>query len=161
MDLRRHKDLALSRAKENRKFLNTLRKRDSRSVDEAFHQLHGDVFSEIQCQSCANCCKTTSPIFYQNDIERLAKALRMRPGDFIDRYLRIDEDNDFVLQSTPCPFLDKENYCTVYNNRPRACREYPHTNRKRMKQIISLTFRNTAVCPAVLEIVERLKQVAF
>ncbi len=150
--------LARSRQKENQKFLSSLKGKDPRRVDEDVHRLHEEVFAEIDCRACANCCKTTSPIFYQNDIERLARVFRMRPSAFIGRYLRIDEDNDYVLRSSPCPFLDEENLCTVYNNRPRACREYPHTDRKKMVQIMDLTYRNTHVCPAVLEIVERLKK---
>lgn len=159
MDLQRHGTLAKSRAKENRKFLNSLKKADARSLDASIHQLHEEVFEEIDCRTCANCCKTTSPIFYQADIERLARVFRIRPAVFIERYLRIDEDNDYVLQTAPCPFLDEENLCTVYDDRPRACHEYPHTDRKKMFQILELTYRNTLVCPAVLEIVERLKKV--
>lgn len=146
---------------ENKKFLQGLRKKDPRKVDKAFHETHVKVFEEMDCLDCANCCKTTSPIFYQNDIERLARSLRMKPGEFIGKYLRIDEDHDFVLQTAPCPFLGPDNYCTVYDNRPKACREYPHTDRKKMVQIMDLTARNTLVCPAVFEIVERLKKLVL
>ncbi len=146
-------------ARENKKFLSDLKKKEPRKVDDAFHRLHDDVFEELNCLDCANCCKTTSPIFYQSDIERVAKALRMKPGDFVVQYLRMDEEHDFVLKSTPCPFLDPDNACRVYENRPKACREYPHTNRKKMVQITDLTFKNTLVCPAVLEMVERLKKI--
>jgi hypothetical protein len=145
-------------SKENRKFLLRLKNEDPRKVDKAFHLLHDEVFEETNCLACANCCKTTSPIFYQPDIERAARNLRMKPGDFIKKYLRVDEDNDLVLQSAPCLFLDSENHCKIYPDRPKACREYPHTNRKRMVQIMELTHKNTLVCPAVLEMVERLKQ---
>jgi uncharacterized protein len=148
-----------NKEKENRKYLAGLKKHDSRKLDDVFHEVNDAVFEEIDCLTCANCCKTTSPIFYQNDIERVAKALRMRPGDFITKYLRIDEDKDYVLQSSPCPFLDNDNHCRVYDDRPKACREYPHTNRKKMIQITDLTFKNTMVCPAVLEMVERLKKI--
>ena len=134
-----------------------LRKKDPRRVDQLVHATHHEVFQEFDCLQCANCCKTTSPIFYQNDIERAAKALRMKPGDFVTRYLRVDEDNDHVLRSTPCPFLGADNYCSIYDDRPKACREYPHTDRKKVVQIMDLTHRNTMVCPAVLEMVERLK----
>jgi Fe-S-cluster containining protein len=82
----------------------------------------------------------------------------MKPGELIEKYLRIDEDNDYVLKSSPCPFLGPDNYCSVYNSRPKACREYPHTNRKKMTKVLELTYRNTLVCPAVLEIVERMKK---
>jgi uncharacterized protein len=148
-----------NKARENAKFLTSLKKKDPRKVDDFFHQVHDEVFETTDCLTCANCCKTTSPIFYQNDIERVAKALRMKPGDFIEKYLRIDEDKDFVLKSSPCPFLGSDNYCSVYEDRPKACREYPHTNRKKMVQIMDLTLKNTHVCPAVFEMVERLKKI--
>jgi hypothetical protein len=83
----------------------------------------------------------------------------MKPGDFIDKYLRVDEDKDLVLKSSPCAFLGSDNYCAIYESRPKACREYPHTDRKKMVQIMDLTHKNTLVCPAVLEMVERLKKI--
>ncbi|MEI6020957.1 MAG: YkgJ family cysteine cluster protein [Bacteroidota bacterium] len=112
----------------------------------------------MNCLSCANCCKTTSPIFYQQDIERAAKALKIKPGEFIQHYLFMDEEGDFVLNKAPCAFLQADNLCQIYEDRPTACREYPHTNRKKMHQILDITFRNTLVCPAVLEIVERVQK---
>lgn len=158
MDLKHFQEASKNKAIENKKFLLDLKKKNPRKVDNAFHQIHDEVFEEIDCLTCANCCKTTSPIFYQTDIERVSKALRMKPGDFIEKYLRVDDDHDYVLKSSPCPFLDSENYCSVYEDRPKACREYPHTNRKKMVQIMELTYKNTLVCPAVLEMVERLKK---
>lgn len=158
MDLAAFKVKAQTESAQNKKFLNSFKKRNPREIDDLFHAAHEEVFSEIDCLTCANCCKTTSPIFYQTDIERVAKALRMKPGDFIQKYLRIDEDRDYVLQSSPCPFLDDDNRCRVYQDRPKACREYPHTDRKKMVQIMDLTHKNTLVCPAVLEMVERMRQ---
>lgn len=158
MEIEAFKNLSVKRSPENKKFLTSLRKKDSRKVDDAFHTLHDAVFEEIDCLTCANCCKTTSPIFYPNDIDRLAKALRIRPGELIEKYLRVDEDRDYVLKMSPCPFLQADNHCSVYDDRPKACREYPHTNRKKMVQIMDLTHKNTLVCPAVLEMVERLKK---
>lgn len=161
MDLTRFKELSKKRSVENKKFLTGLKRKDTKKLDTAFHTLHDVVFEEVDCLRCANCCKTTSPIFYSNDIERAAKALRMKPGDFVETYLRIDDDKDYVLKSSPCAFLGSDNYCSIYEDRPKACREYPHTNRKKIVQIMDLTYKNTTVCPAVLEIVERLKKIPF
>ncbi len=158
MDLDRFREKARRKAADHRKFLISLKKKDARKVDDAFHEVHERVFEEISCTTCANCCKTTSPIFYQTDIERVAKSLRMKPGVFITTYLRIDEDKDYVLKSSPCPFLDRDNHCRVYQDRPKACREYPHTNRKKMIQIMELTVKNAQVCPAVFEMVERISR---
>ena len=144
---------------ENKKNLERLKIKKGKMVDEAFHTLHKAVFEETDCLQCANCCKTTSPIFTDIDIERIAKHLRMRPADLVRKYLHLDDENDYVLNNSPCIFLDTDNYCTIYEARPRACREYPHTNRKNMTGILKLTLANTKVCPAVFEIVERLKKV--
>jgi len=87
----------------------------------------------------------------------MAKQLRMKPSAFIDQYLNLDNENDYVFKEAPCPFLMPDNYCMVYEQRPRACREYPHTDRKRFYQILNLTLKNTHYCPAVYEVVDRLK----
>lgn len=158
MDLEHFRKQAANLKKENQQFFNKLKLRKPKDLDEVFHEAHEEAFQQIDCLTCANCCKTTSPIFYQKDIERAAKAVKMKPGAFIERYLRLDEDNDYVLQTAPCPFLGADNYCSIYEDRPNACREYPHTDRKKIQQILDLTFKNTMVCPAVLRIVEDAKK---
>ncbi len=147
-----------SKFDENFSFLMRLKTKKSKKVDDAFLDLHDDVFIETDCLQCANCCKTTSPVFTETDIRRIAKFLKMRPTVLIDTYLHLDDENDYVLNNAPCTFLAADNYCTIYDVRPRACREYPHTNRKNMVGILKLTAMNTIVCPAVFEIVERLKK---
>lgn len=159
MDLKVHNKKAAQLRSENEKFYKRLKLKSPKDLDEQFHQLHEDVFEEIDCLTCANCCKTTSPIFYERDIERAAKAVKMKPGDFFEKYLKMDEDKDAVLKQAPCAFLGSDNYCSIYESRPNACREYPHTDRKKMYQVLDLTMKNTLVCPAVLEITERLKKI--
>jgi Fe-S-cluster containining protein len=107
---------------------------------------------------CANCCKTTGPLFTSADIERIAKHLKQKPQQFIDQYLRIDEDHDYVLQSVPCTFLGADNACFIYDVRPKACREFPHTDRKKFQQISDLTLKNVAICPAAFNILEEMKK---
>lgn len=150
---------AVKNIKQNTSFLNQLKRRQPKSLDDQFHEMHGTVFEEIDCLKCANCCKTTSPIFIHSDIERISKKLRMSVFDFTKQYLRIDDDGDYVLQSSPCAFLAEDNTCDIYDQRPRACREYPHTDRKRMYQIMDITTKNTLICPAVVRIVERLQAI--
>jgi uncharacterized protein len=144
---------------ENQKFLHRLKDKRTKQLDERFHQAHEAVFAKTNCLQCANCCKTTSPIFKDVDIDRIAKHLRLRPADFVSQYLMLDADRDFVLKTSPCAFLGSDNTCRIYEVRPRACREYPHTDRKNIAGILNLTAQNTRVCPAVFDIVERLKKV--
>ncbi|TAE46931.1 MAG: YkgJ family cysteine cluster protein [Bacteroidetes bacterium] len=144
---------------ENKRLFDRLKRRTPSDLDETVEELHDEVFAETDCLLCANCCKTTSPVFIDNDIARISRSLRMKPSEFTSRYLHQDEEGDYVLNSAPCAFLGPDNMCSIYEDRPRACREYPHTNRKRFYQILNLTLKNTEICPAAFEIVERLKKV--
>lgn len=149
--------LAKDKQNENKKFLAKLKKKPPKHLDYIMQEIHDEEFAKTDCLSCANCCKTTGPLFTQIDIERIAKYLKLKPKQFIQHYLYLDEDNDYVLQELPCPFLASDNYCLLYSVRPKACKEFPHTNRKKFYQINNLTLKNTAICPAVYTIVENLK----
>jgi uncharacterized protein len=157
IDLLQVKKLGEARRKENRQFFDKLRKIKPHDLDVKFEALHTEAFKKIDCLECANCCKTTGPLFTQRDINMLSKHLKLPPQTFIDTYLRVDEDNDYVLKAVPCPFLGSDNYCSVYDYRPNACREYPHTNQRKMHTIFNETLNNASICPAVFHIVERLK----
>ena len=150
-------DLANKNLSENKIFAKKLKKSKPKNLDNIVHQLHDETFEKVDCLECANCCKTTSPAIYERDIDRLSKHLKIKPSKLIEEYLVKDEDNDYVFKSAPCPFLDYENYCMVYESRPLACREYPHTNRKRFYQVLDLTITNTLICPAVASIFEELQ----
>lgn len=158
MDAGKIKSEAAAKMKQNKKFFQKLKKKKAGDIDQAFHYAHDEVFERFDCLTCANCCKTTGPLFTTKDIDRLANYFRISPSQFIDKYLRIDEDNDYVLQKVPCTFLDEDNYCRVYEVRPKACREYPHTDRRNMHQILNLTRKNLEICPAVQEVVEIVKE---
>lgn len=142
----------------NKKFVQGLKKNVPDDLDEISSGLHDEIFSRTDCLTCANCCKTTSPIFYERDVERAASFLKIRPAEFVEKYLRMDEDRDYVLTSSPCPFLEADNRCGIYEHRPNACREYPHTKRKRFHQVLDLALKNTLICPAVQEIMEKLRK---
>lgn len=157
MNLQSFKNKAEKSKKENKVFLTSLKKKNERKLDDAFHQTHEEVFEKTNCLECANCCKTTSPIVKESDINRISKEIRLKPKEVIDQFLIKEPDGTYIMKTAPCPFLDGENYCSIYQSRPTACREFPHTNRKKMSQLLTLTYNNTLVCPAVFEIVEKLK----
>lgn len=159
INIKDFRTLARSKKKQNQRYYKRLGRKKVKGLDDLFHTLHENVFEETDCLKCGNCCKTTSPMFTKKDVERIAKHQKMPVADFTRKYLRVDEDGDTVLKSSPCTFLGKDNYCSIYEVRPKACREYPHTNRKAMHQILKTTYLNTTICPAVLEITERLKNI--
>ena len=143
---------------ENKKFFGKLKSKPPKNLDYVMEELHVAEFKKTDCLKCANCCKTTGPLFTDKDVERIAKYFKMKTQQFIDKYLRIDEDADYVLQGVPCTFLGADNYCSIYEVRPKACREFPHTDRKKFQQISNLTLKNVAICPAAFNIVEEMKR---
>jgi len=151
--------LAEEAKKENKKYFTNLKRRTPKNLDVVVQDLHNKEFEKTDCLTCGNCCKTTSPIFIDKDIERIAKHLKMKVADFTNQYLERDKDDFMVLKTAPCSFFDEsDNTCFIYDVRPKACAEYPHTDRRKFIQITDLTIANTAVCPAAYNIVEALKK---
>ncbi len=137
--------------------LKKLRKQNPKTLDKLVHKLHNQAFEHINCLECANCCRNLGPRLNNTDIKRLSSHLKIKETDFISKYLSIDEDNDYVFKSMPCPFLMDDNYCIVYKSRPKACREYPHTNQKNIKRILPTCVKNIPTCPIVKNIFNELK----
>ncbi|RXK47133.1 YkgJ family cysteine cluster protein [Aquirufa rosea] len=141
------------------KLFQRIRAKKPKDLDMQFSKAHEEVFKQVECLSCGNCCKTTSPMWNETDIQRVAKHLKMKVADFLDAYLVKDADGDWVYPASPCPFLLEDNACDIYEQRPKACREYPHTDRKNMLGILKLTQTNTLICPAVSQIMEKLERI--
>ena len=156
------KDNVFALAKQNQEETKTLfeklKRKKPKQLDDIAHRLHNKISAQFDCLSCGNCCKSISPMITDKDIEKIAGKMRMKEVDFISRYLHIDEDKCYVFNDTPCPFLMSDNYCMIYDYRPKACREYPHTDRKRFYQVLDLTMLNRELCPIVYEVVEGLKK---
>jgi len=158
MDFKLLAEDAKKQAKEYKLFFKNLRKNQLRELDDEVHAIHQEVFEDFDCLTCANCCRTLGPRITYKDIEKMAVGLRIKAAEVEARYLRIDEDDDYVFKTMPCPFLMSDNYCSIYEHRPKACREYPHTDRKKFYQLHQLTIRNSETCPAVAIILKRLKE---
>lgn len=144
-------------AKENQKvYKRLLEKGNKNKMLQALPELHEAAFSKIDCLSCANCCKNHSPRFKTPDIKRIAKSLRIKEGELVDRYLRLDEDGDYIVKQSPCPFLAEDNTCNIYEDRPSDCRRYPYTDEDVLLKRVALTLKNTIVCPATFTVLEQL-----
>ena len=145
-----------------RKVLQKIGGKKRQDLDACFEDAHETAFANIDCLTCANCCKTTGPRLNTTDIDRIASHLGMQVSAFSDKYVQIDEDGDRVMTVLPCPFLEEDNACSIYEVRPKACRTYPHTDRRKQRQLFNLHLKNLEVCPAVQsvlqEITERLAQ---
>lgn len=144
--------------KENKKFLDKLKKVRPADLDVLTNNFHDEAFRFIDCLKCANCCITTGPLLKNKDITLLAKHFKQKESVFAATFVRIDEDGDYVFKSMPCPFLKNDNYCSVYNSRPNACRDYPHTQQRDIASKIPITYLNSIICPAVAIVIEKLKK---
>lgn len=142
---------------ENKKFMQSLLRLNEKKLNIKAEVIHDKVFEKIDCLHCANCCKSIPPIINETDANRIARHLRIKPSVFNERYTTTDEDHDVVINASPCPFLGKDNLCSIYEVRPKACREYPHTNNLEFRKNIKLHAVNAGYCPGVYHILEQLK----
>ncbi|HEY6901222.1 MAG TPA: YkgJ family cysteine cluster protein [Puia sp.] len=147
------------RQKEYRRFLEKAGKASTRNeVLDRLPELHEEAFERVDCLTCANCCKNYSPRFKTPDIKRIARHLRLKESDFIETYLRLDDDGDYVTKSSPCPFLGADNYCSIYEVRPSDCERFPYTDEDVLVRRPALTQKNSTFCPIVYFVLERLIQ---
>jgi Fe-S-cluster containining protein len=153
--LRNWEKKSAEQAKTYKRFLE---KADKNAVLKQLPDLHEEAFSKIDCLQCAQCCKNYSPRFKTPDIKRISKVLKMRESVFIDTYLRLDEDGDYVVKSTPCPFLGADNFCSIYEDRPSDCRRFPYTDEDVFLKRPAITLKNATFCPAVYYVLERLME---
>jgi uncharacterized protein len=147
-------------AEKQKVFKQFLQRADKNKVLKLLPALHDAAFENIDCLQCANCCKNYSPRFKTPDIKRISKYVGMKEGEFIDTYLKIDEDGDYVVKSTPCPFLGIDNRCTIYEERPSDCMRFPYTDEDVMLKRQQLTLKNSSFCPIVYYVLDRLTESA-
>jgi uncharacterized protein len=135
-----------------------LHRADKNRVLSQLPDFHEEAFSKIDCLQCANCCKNYSPRFKTTDVKRISKHLRMKESVFIETYLKVDEDGDFVAKTKPCPFLGADNYCSIYDERPSDCRRFPYTDEDVIIKRQALTLKNSTFCPITYYVLEKLMQ---
>lgn len=133
-----------------------LHRADKNTVLKQLPDLHEEAFKQVDCLKCANCCKNYSPRFRGPDIKRISKHLKIKEGEFIERYLRVDEDGDYVVNSLPCPFLGSDNFCTIYEVRPSDCERFPYTDEDVLLKKAEITQKNSTFCPIVYFVLEKL-----
>ena len=133
-----------------------LQRAQKNTVLRQLPDLHEEAFSRVDCLQCANCCKNCSPRFKTPDIKRLSKLLQLRESDFIETYLKVDEDGDYVANTSPCPFLGSDNYCSIYEDRPSDCRRFPYTDEDVIFKRQPLTLKNSTFCPITYFVLEKL-----
>ncbi len=143
----------------HKQYKNRLKNINKNLALKALPGLHKEAFEKINCLDCAACCKNYSPRFKTPDIKRISKHLKLKEGVFIETYLKIDNDGDYVVKSTPCPFLGNDNYCSIYEVRPSDCSRFPYTDEDVLLKRQNLTLKNATFCPIVTYVLDGLMEI--
>lgn len=143
-------------ADHEKKYKQFLQKPDKKQLLKVLPDLHDEAFEKIDCLDCAACCKNYSPRFKGPDIKRISKHVGMRETEFIDKYLVMDNEGDYVANIRPCPFLGADNFCSIYDKRPSDCERFPYTDEDVFFKRPAITLKNVTFCPAVFHVFERL-----
>lgn len=143
-------------AEHQKQYKQLLQRADKNKVLKQLPDLHEEAFARIDCLECANCCKNYSPRFKTPDLRRISKHLGMKEGTFIETYLNLDVDGDYVVKSKPCPFLGADNKCDIYDVRPSDCQRFPYTDEDVLLKRPAITLKNSTFCPIVYHVLERL-----
>jgi uncharacterized protein len=152
-------DRAIKDQPEHKRMIPRLKKVKSHQLDDIVHRLHKEAFELIDCLQCGNCCKKISTQIMEKDIDRIAKKLKISQSAVVERYIERDTDDFYYFKQSPCPFMADDHYCQIYKDSPRACKDYPHTDRPKFNQIIDLSFQNSIICPAVAFVFIELRKI--
>ncbi len=141
-----------------RTFLTKIEKDPLHKLDKMSSSIEKEVWKEVDCLSCGNCCKTMSPTFTKTDIKRIAAHFSQTPEDFTKKWLRKDRAGDILNKTEPCQFLNlKDNKCSIYEIRPADCAGFPHLGKKKMVDYMHVHKQNIEYCPATYKMVEKME----
>ena len=141
-----------------RSFLNRSEKNPPKAIDKLTALVEPQVWAEIDCLSCANCCKKMTPTFTTKDLKRISAHFNETPEVFRKKWLKKDSNKDLVNKNEPCQFLNlKDNKCSIYEIRPSDCSGFPHLAKKKWVEYAHVHKQNIDYCPATFKMVEKIK----
>ncbi len=139
-------------------FLSTLEKNAPRRLDKIAEEVDKEIWQEVDCLTCSNCCRSMTPTFTKKDTERIAAHFNQTPDEFREKWLYKDKKGDWMNTKTPCQFLElKTNMCSIYTIRPEDCAGFPHFAKKKMTDYIHVHKQNIEYCPATYKMVEKMQ----
>ncbi len=159
VNLRSFKQKVRHHKKRLKSFLTKLEKNPPKGLNTLAATLEVDVWKEVDCLTCANCCKTMTPTYTKADIKRIAAHFKVTPQQFSDKWLIYEKkDKDWQNKKQPCQFLNlKDNKCSIYEIRPLDCSGFPHLHKNKMVDYMHIHKQNIEYCPATYKLVEKMK----
>jgi hypothetical protein len=159
-DISKIKDYAQKNERQNWRFRAQLKMMDKTDteIDSLVVEINDRIMKQIDCKTCANCCKEKSPIVLKDEIFTISNKLEISKEEFINKYLEnTEESNEFIISKRPCPFL-KNNECEIYDIRPEDCRSYPHLHKEGFRTRLIGVIESYSVCPIVFNTYNELRQ---
>ncbi len=143
-----------------RKFIDHLEEAKHKGVKKQAIEADKEVWQEVDCLSCANCCKKMTPTLTKEDRKRIADHLGLSHKEFKHKFLVYDkDDDDWRMQKQPCVFLDlSSNKCSIYPVRPADCAGFPHLTKTPLKSYMYIHKQNIEYCPATYRFVEKMME---
>ncbi|HKZ64836.1 MAG TPA: YkgJ family cysteine cluster protein, partial [Chitinophagaceae bacterium] len=141
-----------------RRFLTKLEKDPPKRLKSLTIALEKEVWQEVDCLSCANCCKTMTPTFNKADLLRISAHFDQTVDEFKKQWLYKErkKDGDWLNKKQPCQFLNlKDNKCSIYEIRPADCAGFPHLTKK-FSEYAHVHKQNIEYCPATYKLVEKM-----
>ena len=159
INLRSFKKKAQLDKRKMRRFLTKLEKNAPRGIEKMTATIEKEVWKEMDCLSCANCCKTMTPTFTTADLKRISAHFGQTPDEFKAKWLYKERGSgDWMNKKEPCQFLNlKDNKCSIYAIRPADCAGFPHLPKK-MKDFVHVHKQNVEYCPATHRMVEKMME---
>ena len=140
-----------------RRFLTRLEKNPPRLLDQFTPEVEKDVWKEVSCLSCSNCCRSMTPTYTLTDMKRISSHFGMTVEEFKTKWLYKDRTGDWMNRKRPCQFLNlSDNKCSIYAIRPSDCAGFPHLAKRKMVDYIHVHKQNVEFCPATHTMVEKL-----
>ncbi len=154
--------LGRQKLEENERFRRHMKRHNF--SDLRFRRVAEEIEEKIDCRACANCCKVAETDITKRDVARISRKIGMTEQEFVSKYTTASTfEDELILRRTEngCIFLDG-NDCSIYENRPDTCRNFPHLVRgagsleSRMWQMID----RATYCPIVYNTLEAYKDIA-
>ena len=144
-----------------KRYLGKIERNPPKGLHNTLVEIDKEVWQEIDCLSCANCCKKMTPTFTTKDITRIATYLQMGKAEFKDKWLYQEnkKNGDWMNRKQPCQFLNLQtNMCSIYEVRPSDCAGFPHFTKKQPALYLYIHKQNIQYCPATYKMVEKMRE---
>lgn len=156
LDLEKIKKEGEFRYDENFRFRVFLKSKDTKRLDDIVHSINDEVSALIDCTKCGNCCKELKPTVTHKDIKKISVRIN-RSQHAVKEEITETVEGETCFKNLPCIFLS-ENKCTIYEDRPQDCSEFPFLNKKSFNMRLWGVIGNYSICPIVYNVFEILKK---